>query len=143
MESGISNEVTKSVAVVIFRKDEVLLVRNGVDSGFPNGMCDLPAGRIESGENWEEAATRECFEETGLTPKKLIRLPTFYEAEIPRKNGQKIKACLWSFYCPEYEGELRATSETEPMWVKISKLKELPLVINVDKMIEEALTIRK
>ena len=135
-------EAIKSVAVIIFRDDEVLLVKNGISSHHPTGIFGLPAGRLDPGETWEEAAKRECFEESGLRPKKLVKLPTFYEADLARKDSEPKKFCCWSFYCPKYEGELKATEETEPVWVKISEYKKLPLVVNVDKMIEEALKQR-
>jgi 8-oxo-dGTP diphosphatase len=135
-------DAIKGVTTIIFNDVEVLLVRNGVSSDHPTGKFGLPAGRVDEGESWEEAAARECFEESGLRPKKLVKLPTFYEADIERKEGTK-RHCCWSFYCPEYEGELRSTDETEPVWVKIDKIKELNLVINVDKMIAEADVERK
>lgn len=128
----------KSVTTIIFKDDTVLLVKNGAVSDHPNGIYGLPAGRLNEGENWEEAAVRECREESGLTPLKLIKLPTFYKADILRKDGSKVPFCCWSFYCPEYSGELKGSDETEPMWVKISEIKNLPLVVNVDKMIAEA-----
>lgn len=137
-----THDAIKSVTTIIFKGDEVLLVRNGVSSGHPTGKYGLPAGRVDEGENWEEAAARECEEESGIRPIKLIRLPTFYEADLERKDGAK-HFCCWSFYCPEYEGELRVTDETEPVWVNIYKIKELDLVTNVDKMIAEADAERK
>lgn len=140
--SLMAQDAIKSVTTIIFRGDEVLLVRNGVSSDHPTGKYGLPAGRVDEGETWEEAAVRECFEESGLRPKKLIKLPTFYEADLERKDGKKHFVC-WSFYCPEYTGELITTDEAEPVWVKISKIDELDLVINVDKMIAEAEIERK
>jgi ADP-ribose pyrophosphatase YjhB (NUDIX family) len=132
----------KSVAIIIFKGDEVLLVRNGRSSDYPTGKYGLPAGKVDKGESWEEAAARECFEESGLRPKKLVKLPTFYESDVERKEGKK-HYCCWSFYCPEYEDELRTTDETEPVWVKINKIRELDLVVNVDRMIAEADVERK
>lgn len=64
-----TEEAIKSVTTIIFRDDEVLLIRNGVSSDHPTGKYGLPAGRVDDGETWEEAATRECFEESGLRPK--------------------------------------------------------------------------
>ena len=130
-------QAIKSVATIIFKGDEVLLVRNGVNSEHPTGKFGLPAGRVENGESWEEAAKRECYEESGLMPLKMVKLPTFYEADLERKEGKKHFVC-WSFYCPEYEGELKATDETEPVWAKINRTNELDLVVNVDKMVAEA-----
>lgn len=69
-------------------------------------------------------------------------MPTFYEADLERKEGKKHFVC-WSFYCPEYEGELKSTDETEPFWIKINKINQLNLVVNVDKMVAEADRERK
>jgi ADP-ribose pyrophosphatase YjhB (NUDIX family) len=135
-------EIAKSIAsvtVVVIEDGKVLLVRNGNSSDHPTGIYGLPAGKVDDGETWEEAAARECFEESGIRPIKLIKLPTFYEADIQRKDGSLKKFCCWSFYCPEYEGELRKTDETEPIWVELTEINKLPLVVNVDKMIGEAL----
>lgn len=138
-------EAIKSVATIIFRGDEVLMVRSGIASDHPLGICGLPAGKVEveKGETWEEAAVRECEEETGITPRKLIKLPTFYDANLARKDGISRHYCCWSFYAPEYEGKLRSTDEAEPFWWKISELNKLSLVNNVDKMIAEADVERK
>ena len=134
--------VTKGVATIIFDGDKVLLVKNGISSNHPTGVYGLPAGTVEENEEWEVAAVRECQEESGLTPLKLIKLPTFYEADLPRKDGTAKHICAWSYYCPEYEGELTGSDEAEPEWVKINDLKKYNLVINVDKMIAEALKYR-
>lgn len=128
----------KSVTVVIFDKDKVLLVRNGIASDHPTGVYGLPAGKVEDGESWEEAAKRECREESGLTPTKLIKLPTFYEADLPRKDGTTKKFVCWSFYCPEYTGKLTSTEESVPVWVDVKDVGNLPLVVNVSLMINEA-----
>lgn len=61
---------------------------------------------------------------------------------MERKEGKKHFVC-WSFYCPEYEGELKSTDETEPFWIKINKINQLNLVVNVDKMVAEADRERK
>ncbi len=61
----------EAVCVVIFNeKDEVLLIRN---RRYTVGRMEweIPAGRIEDGETKEDAARRECLEETGCTLKDL------------------------------------------------------------------------
>lgn len=131
-------EPIKSVTVIIFDGDKVLLVKNGVSSDHPTGVYGLPAGKVENDESWESAARRECLEESGLTPLKLVKLPTFYEADLPRKDGTIKRFCCWSFLAVGYEGELKTTAETEPIWVSMGEVADLPLVVNVSKMIAEA-----
>ena len=47
---------------------------------YPHGKThwEAPAGRIDSGESPEAAATRELEEETGYRPGHLVPLPGFY-----------------------------------------------------------------
>lgn len=44
----------------IFKGSEVLILRK------PNGNFDLPGGRVERGEGFQDALIREIWEETGL-----------------------------------------------------------------------------
>jgi ADP-ribose pyrophosphatase YjhB (NUDIX family) len=53
-----------AVAVLITRNRQVLLGRRVNDPG--RGQWTLPAGFIDAGEDPQEAARRECLEETGL-----------------------------------------------------------------------------
>lgn len=64
----------ESVSVVIINeKDEILMIqsRRYVTSRLE---WEVPAGRIENNESPEDAARRECFEETGCTLKDLTYL---------------------------------------------------------------------
>lgn len=64
----------ESVCVVIVNeKDEVLLIHS---KRYVTGRLEweVPAGRIEAEETAEEAARRECMEETGCTLKDLTFL---------------------------------------------------------------------
>lgn len=50
----------KSCGVIVFKDEEVLLVRHWA------GHWDFPKGHVEKGESEEETARREVLEETGL-----------------------------------------------------------------------------
>lgn len=58
--------------IVSNENDEILMI-------FRLGFWDFPKGKVEAGENWENAAVREVEEETGLRNIHLIApLPNTY-----------------------------------------------------------------
>lgn len=66
----------EAVSIVVFNeKEEVLLIRSKRYTVM-RLEWEIPAGRMESGESKEEAARRECREETGCTVKNLTFLCT-------------------------------------------------------------------
>ena len=139
-----NNVFIKTSAVVAFQKNKVLLIKSSKNSGHLTGMYSLPAGRLENNETYVQAGVREFEEESGLKTeeKYLVKLPTFYKAELKRKSGSR-KFCGWAFYCKKYWGELKASDEGEPQWIDVSKIKELKLQVNVEKMINEALNYHR
>lgn len=95
--------VIESVGIVVFNKDQVLLVRHGKSSMHFEGILGIPSGKIEKGESKTEAAKRELKEESGLNCalKDLISLSKSYQAQIEQKDG--IKIFNWYVY-PSYSG---------------------------------------
>jgi 8-oxo-dGTP pyrophosphatase MutT (NUDIX family) len=56
------------IAGVLLRKgDKIVLVRQRIES-LNADLWMVPAGGVETGEDWVDAARREAQEETGLTP---------------------------------------------------------------------------
>ena len=68
------------VAAIIRRGDEILLVeQQGKDDPAPSWA--LPGGRVEPGELFHDALTREVREETGLTVAAIGQLAYLVQAE--------------------------------------------------------------
>lgn len=66
----------EAVSIVVFNEnDEVLLIQSKRYTVM-RLEWEIPAGRVEDGESKEEAARRECMEETGCTVKDLQFLCT-------------------------------------------------------------------
>jgi len=132
-----------TVGVIAFKDDLVLLVQSGKNSQHITGTWGLPAGRVESKEELQAAASREFQEETGLEVQveDLVPLQAIFRADITRKSG--IETFVWYlFVCNKFSGSLRGTQETFPKWVKIVELNTLHLLPNVAEAISEAELLR-
>jgi 8-oxo-dGTP pyrophosphatase MutT (NUDIX family) len=73
--------VRDSVAVLpVDAEGRVILVRQHRPA-IGKTLLEIPAGLLDEGETPEDAALRECEEETGYRPQKLERLITYAHAE--------------------------------------------------------------
>ena len=137
-------DIIKTAGVLVFRDQDVLLIRHGEKAGSLNNTYGLPAGRLETGESSIKAAVRELLEETGLktTEEHLTRVPGKYTATIERKKGVKT-FCYKTFLCNKYDGELKATEETVPEWTNLNELDKLKLLPNVKIIIFNALKLKQ
>lgn len=73
------------VGAVVFRGDEVLMVRRSNDPGA--GRWSIPGGRLELGETTEQGARREVHEETGIVC-EILNLIGVYDAVIRGEEGK-------------------------------------------------------
>ncbi len=88
---------------------------------------DLPKGKVEEGENFEECAIREVEEETGVTNIKLINKigETYHTYNAFGKHFLKISH--WYYMtCPKRQHLVPQTQEniTDIKWVKTKGIKE-------------------
>lgn len=108
---------------VVCRGDRLLFI-------FRKGKWDLPKGKIDDGENAEEAAVREVEEECGITGHKISkRLPStyhIYQSPYKENKGQWIfKETFW--YEMEYQGGANGKPQqeegiSEVQWFKKDQL---------------------
>ena len=135
-----------TVGVLIFKEDNVLLVKHGEAASHITGSYGVPAGRIEENETPKQAAVRELTEETGLiaTEDDLEELSIFVPpADIPRKDGTTKRFTITLFYCKKYSGKMQATDETIPEWIALSKIDTLPLTGYTSQFVKEAFKLIK
>lgn len=117
-----------TVAAIAIHGGKFLLVRHEEGAGHVTGTYGLPSGRVEGGESEFEAAVREFSEETGLTAKSedFKEFPgNYYVADLNRKDGSTMH-CGWGvFKVLKFEGEIKASSETTPVWLSLEEIKQL------------------
>ncbi|HEY6858221.1 MAG TPA: NUDIX hydrolase [Pseudolabrys sp.] len=76
----IAGKVVVVIPIDVARQEIVLIRQFRLPAHLANGRGDLVefvAGRVEAGESLIEAARRECTEEIGVAPEKLVELFTF------------------------------------------------------------------
>ena len=110
-------------AVVIIQNDnhQVLLQHR------KDGNWGLPGGLMEPGESLEETATREVYEETGLTLKRVTLSELFSGPDLylKLKNGDELYSVTALYLCNDYKGELVSDS-TESHEVSFCDVDDLP-----------------
>ncbi|QOD62175.1 NUDIX domain-containing protein [Polaribacter haliotis] len=90
--------VSAAGGLVLNDKKEVLFI-------YRNGIWDLPKGRIEKGEQIEEAAVREVEEECGIFDLKIIK-PLLKTYHVYFQEGIKLKETFWFLMSSNYSKEL-------------------------------------
>ena len=114
------------VGAVVFRRDEVLLVRRGQEPA--RDAWSLPGGLVELGETLEEALRRELQEETGLTAKVLGISAVLERIYRDPDGGIPYHYVLVDFLCDYEAGELKAGSDiTAARFVPLTDLESFDL----------------
>ncbi len=114
------------VGAVIFKGEEVLLVRRGQEPA--RDSWSLPGGLVELGETLTAAITRELAEETGLTV-RLLGITAVLERIFPDAAGKiAYHYVLIDYACEYLEGELRPSSDiTAAQFVALADLERFDL----------------
>jgi ADP-ribose pyrophosphatase len=117
------------VAVILpidLAREEVILIRQfrlGAQLALGAGdMVEVPAGHVEPGEQPIEAARRECREETGLTPTRVV--PMFNLMPSPGMSDESMSFFLVVIDAeklPERAGAVHEAEHTRPMRVPIDR----------------------
>ncbi len=121
-----------TVDCVIFRGDEVLLIRRGKEPFA--GRWALPGGYVNEGETTIRAAARELFEETGITVEKLRLVGVFSEpGRDPR--GWVVSVAYWADV-PRDTLVNAGDDASEAAWTSLDGVKNL--AFDHDRILDDA-----
>jgi 8-oxo-dGTP diphosphatase len=100
----------RAIKAIIRKGDKILLIKKSDKVDIYPGRWDLPGGRLDLGETWNQGLTREVREETGLKI-KLIR-------EVRDWENKKWDTIGKTVLCEYVTGEVRLSWEhTEYRWM--------------------------
>jgi 8-oxo-dGTP diphosphatase len=122
------------VACVIIKKADKILALRRSNTGYEDGNYGLPAGHVEDGENFRQAACREVLEETGLhiTPEQLT-----FKLILHEKHPEDIRVILF-FEATDWRGE--PTNAEPHKHDQLTWLNPSHLPTNLMKTLPEALS---
>ncbi|MEA2980479.1 MAG: ADP-ribose pyrophosphatase [Alphaproteobacteria bacterium] len=105
-------------------RDEVVLIRQfrlGAHLALGKGdMVEVPAGRVESGEDVADAARRECQEEIGVVPNRLVPIfDVMPSAGMSDEHMFFFLGTVDASKVPERAGAAHEHEDTRPLRVPI------------------------
>ena len=101
--------------VFVIRNGKILLIRK--KRGLGHGKVNGPGGKLDPGENAEQCAVRECYEELGI---RVRNLECMGEHRFQFVDGYSIHC--WVFRTFEFDGEAHETSEAVPLWTELDDI---------------------
>ena len=106
--------------MIVVKGDHVLVLRRAHPPR--KGYLDLPGGFMEAGEDMEEAARRELFEETGIRLGPVRSLGLYWDRYFLKGFGY-FPTMNFYFIGPWRAGEPRpADDAAEAEWIPIAQL---------------------
>lgn len=120
--------------------DEVLLLRessNYKDSAHTDKL-DLPGGRVELGQKFDESLLREIKEETGLDVE--IGKPFFVNESYPTVRGENWQIIRIFFECnSKSKNVILSEDHSEFIWIKPEEYAKYNLIENLIPVFESFL----
>lgn len=121
-----------AVDVLVAKEDKILLIRRKYDPF--KGRYALPGGFVEYGETVEQAAVRECKEETGLDV-ELEGLLGVYSDPNRDPRGHVISVV---FFANPKKGKPTSSNETEDVGYRnMKEIENLELAFDHETIIED------
>lgn len=128
------SELGERAGVVLIRDDKVLLVSQY--RILPDDIAwEIPGGRVDDGETPEQAAIRECFEETGIRCRELVPLLSYRLGLDTLDNPTHLFMC--TDFSVERDGAPEGSEVSGQEWVPVDRCIEMAF----DGRISDSFTI--
>ena len=112
--------------------DEILILKRHPKSRTDPEMWELPGGKVESGEFFDEALVREIKEETNLD----VEVGDF--AEAVQNDYSHKRTVQLIMYLDNVKGDVKISDEhTDWMWADLEKIKTLEISTSLKKVLEK------
>jgi 8-oxo-dGTP pyrophosphatase MutT (NUDIX family) len=108
----------EKAAVLVIRNNCILMARQ-YRLLINNLSYEIPGGKVNSNECPEEAAARECLEETGIYCKNLKPLIT-YDPDLEYTRNH-----TYVFYTDDVDHELPPSIDSSHVWLRFDKCLEM------------------
>lgn len=135
--------MSRSVACIDYRDGKILIAKR-IARGDMGGRWEFPGGKIEEGEDYNTAITREIQEEFGCGTK-------IFEELARGTFTHKGNPCTVTAFRVQLENDgikapFKLTEHTQTKWAFVSEIKELNFVdsdLNIFDQIKKSLGIRE
>jgi 8-oxo-dGTP pyrophosphatase MutT (NUDIX family) len=125
MESELDPVIDTAVMVVVNQQGQFLILKRGASAPWMPNKWNLPGGGVEEGEDWAEAAARECSEEAGFYPSNVRPIGTF----------ENIAAFMGS-----YSGDVRINFESsDSAWITPNEIEQYDFVHPVASILSKVI----
>lgn len=112
--------------------DEILVLRRHPKSRTNPHKWELPGGKVDPGEFFDEALIREIKEETSLDGKIEDFCEAVQDDYVHKRTVQII------MYLKDLKGEVKISDEHDDwMWAGLDKIKELELSTAFEKVLKK------
>ena len=113
------------------KRDKVVLVRQ-YRYAIDDYIYEFPAGLVEKGEDFHEAAKRELYEETGLTLHP-IEAPEMYEKPYFTTVGMTDESCATVYGYADGEINKAAQEDSEEIEIVLADKEEVRRILKEEK----------
>ena len=124
-------------AFILNSEGRVLILRESGSyaDGSNTGRYDLPGGRLNAGERFDEALTREVREETGLAV--AIGDPITVNEWRPVVRGEEWQIVGIFFKCSAQDGEVALSGDHDAYeWINPTQYESFPIIGNLRPVFE-------